>query len=493
MRKITLIFLSILMIISLGSVVFIGRAWLLETRRTNLNGFYELTRSDPLFYSPFFQTEDWTEAIAGLKNEEGQLKEAIIDNLMTSAGSEPARGIGKDEYIQFLRKNDIFPYQFLEDLILINQKTNEFLKSPSSELGQNLLELYDRAADAYLQNISAKIAILKKTTNNESTPPAFFFFVDSASSLEVKINDYQTIKENGDELKKETAKRKNCFLGKENCEALSMIKNDNSFVTLIDSSDSPLNGGNIDFIKDTFLFEYSGHGNTLKELKGPYKINSFCWQNPNFEQWLYLAFIERNGRTFVLPKLANQNYYQKTPAEPITNLDKALIKNGIKFLTQLETTDYECPNLTFYPQLITLDFLKEKIKTGSINKGDLENNSDYKLLIENQFGLMAPAINTTSFVLKIWGLYERINKNTNLNYLLGVRTDYSLFYLPFAKSIWRIDKELQYFVPKIKNPSSGSSRIITLDELEKLGYTKEDIKKIHAININEFISSLLKE
>ena len=124
----------------------------------------------------------------------------------------------------------------------------------------------------------------------------------------------------------------------------------------------------------------------------------------------------------------------------------------------------------------------------------MEKNLDYKLLIENQFGLIAPAINTVSNNLEVFKLYSVINKSVApLEYLFSVRTAYSIFYFPFAKSIWRIDKRLQYFVPEKERPlmTAESELFITLDELEKLGYTKTEIKKFH-VDIIDFLNTLLE-
>ena len=112
--------------------------------------------------------------------------------------------------------------------------------------------------------------------------------------------------------------------------------------------------------------------------------------------------------------------------------------------------------------------------------------------MENQFGLIAPAINTVSSHLEILRLYLALDERVlPPGYFFSIRSAYSIFYFPFAKSIWRIDKQLQYFVSEEEKPLTAASNFITLDELEELGYSKTEIKNFH-IDLREFIKALLE-
>lgn len=460
------IFLSLVFLVILALVLF---SWFnfnaKRKARVGLEGFYELTLKDPLFFSPFFDTQEFERAIKELKKEEDELKKVTIANMEAHEY--------KTDYIPILQENNLFPYQFLENLILINQETEEFLQTPSVERAESLLSLYDTAADSYLEAVSSKIKILEKINPTENNP-IFFFMVDSVTNSQVIKNDYYVIKENGYKLKEEIAKRRNCLLGKENCQVLIKTKDNSSFIALMKAEEFDLKGENIDFIKSELL-TYPG----IEIVKGPYKIKSLCWQSPDFEHWMYLIYYKENGRTIIFPKIANQNYYSPVPAVSTNRVSQTLAKNGIKFILQSETTSYECMDLTFYPQLLTLDFLKKQIEKGLITKENLEKNLNYKLLIENQFGLLAPAINDFSKHLKaLKGFWILEESSVSPEYLLYVRTPYSIFYFPFAKSIWRIDKELKYFVPEEEIPINPS-KFVTLDELKEMGYSETEIKKFN--------------
>lgn len=456
----------ILIIFALGISLFINQR---QKAQIGLEGFYELTLKDPLFYSSFFDAEEFEKAIKGLKEEEAGLKKVATANL-------EAMGYYSEDSILILKEQNLFPYHFLEILISINQKTEEFLVSPSKELANDLLSLYDLAADSYLDSISLNINSLEKISS-DSKNPSFLFFVGSVSSAQVVKNDYLTIKENGYQLKEEIAKRRNCLLGKENCQALIKTKDNSSFIALVKSMETEefdLEGENIDFIKNELFTSPE-----IETVKGPYKIKSFCWQNPDFGHWMYLIYYQKNSKVEILPKLANQIYYWSVLPELRQIIAKLNSGEETKFSFQPEAATYECLDLTFYPQLLILDFLKEQIEKGLITEEELENNLNYKLLIENQFGLLAPVMNNFSDGLKYFKLLQAILKvSPTPSYLLLVRTGYSIFYFPFAKSIWRIDKQLQYFIPEEEKPETPP-KFISIEELRKKGYSDAEIKKFY--------------
>jgi hypothetical protein len=465
------IILSLILAVSLGFLFFVS-CKAPERYTPNLDGFLKLTREDPLFYSSFFAATDFEKAVRDLRETEDQFRETILLNL------ESKEGLEKDRYLSILEENRLFPYQFLENLILINRETKAFLENPSLEQGEGLLLLYDAAADSYIEEISSKIEALQQVEEYKTVEP-YFFFVDSISSLGIIKNDFLTIKENGYKLKEEIEKRRNCLTGKEICPLPSKTENSEKFIDLLKEE------GSFEEERTAFVRELLPYRSF--EMKGPYKINSSCWQSQGLEHWLYLLYMERGEEPLVIPKLVNQNYYAKGFEGELDGIDAPV------FYALSEASVYECTDLTFYPQLLTMDFLKGKIEKGLIDEEDLRENSDYRLLADNQFGVMAPAINTISAHLNIFRLRLLATGDPSApEFLFSIRTAYSILYFPFAKSIWRLDKELQYFVPEKEKPIGGNFRFVTLDELEELGYTKEEIKEFHKKNW-EFIDSLLKD
>jgi hypothetical protein len=401
-----------------------------------------------------------------------------------------------------LQKNDLFPYQFLKDLILINQKTNKFLKNPSQNLGKELLSLYDSAADKYIRSVEEKIQILKNSKYLQNpNAPVYYFFIDSFTDSNVIKNDFQIIKENGLRLKEEIAQRKKCLSGWKSCQ--ESLLSDKRIDIYVDSLNSKfdLRGKNVDFPKNMYIQYQTQLLKPTETMGPPYKVISSCWQGPSREHWMYFFLVKfKNGKSRYIAKLADQVYFYKFPTSSENKLYKTFVNAGFIFALALETYPYECPDLTFYPQLITLNFLKEHVKSNKITKENLEKELNYRLLMENQFGLITPLIDNISDTTKF--LRDNLlfmNNGLGPDQLIATRSVYSIFYFPFARSIWRTDKKLQYFVPKEKVPEmlftfrQNMATTVTIDDLREMGYNEDEMEKLLAdtIDLLNLIKSLL--
>jgi hypothetical protein len=492
MKRIVILFLIL-------AIFFLGLSFMANQERKarlSLDSFYDLTLKDPLFYSSFFNSEKFEEAIQGLEESESQLKKVALENSKTIAENE------RSSFIQVIEENNLFPHQFLKSLPLINKKTKEFLENPSFGSAEDLLELYDIAANFYLQDISSLISVLEKDEVRKeaytgSGDSRLIMFSDSFSSFGIVKNDFLAIKENGEKLKEEISRRRSCLSGKEDCQLLLASKDSASFISLLEERDFDLQGEKISFIKDMLPSSVPGE---INEIRGPYKIKSSCWQSLGFEHWLYLVYTKQeDGKVLVLPKLATQNYYRKVDfafgPSVGTKEQKTLLEKDLEFVFAMDTPTYQCMDVSFYPQLLAIDFIKERIKNGEVTGEKLEEELDYKLLMENQFGLISPVIDVISQNLDIFRKHREINESApSLAYLFTVRTAYSIFYFPFAESIWRTDEKLQYFLPEEKKPDQARRAFFTMDELEELGYGREEIRRFHAgLDIIELLDLLLAD
>ncbi len=136
MKKITSFSIILIILVILGVVFF------LFTRKTSLEKFYNLTLKDPLFYSPFFDSTEWEKSIKTLKDAEDELKKASLE--VYPKAFPNATIAEKNDYISTLQGNDLFPYQFLKDLVSINQKTDELASVGNKEVENGKdVEAYD--------------------------------------------------------------------------------------------------------------------------------------------------------------------------------------------------------------------------------------------------------------------------------------------------------------------------------------------------------------
>jgi len=466
--------ISLFIIILAFTGFYILGTWHKDTTNYNLVGFYNLTKNDPLFYSSFFDKEGFQKSINLLKENENKLKKTLTGTLKNSSDEN------KNEDIKIVEDNELYPYEFLKSLVLIDETTNEFYKNPSVLLGKKLLNLYDKSADSYAKSISEKISVLEKTEKYRD-PNQYFFLIDSMTSLETIKNDFLTIKNNGYKLKEEIKKREDCLFNKSDCSEIINKNWNNIFIDLLKDKTPAPSGEKVDFIKNVI----PNTSENKREILGPYKIDSPCWQTPNYKQWIYLSFTTKdNGEISIFPKLATQNYYEKISDNNTKEREK-----DFEYLYRADGTTYKCTDLTFYPELLVLNFFKER----DIETTNIEKNSDYKLLMENQFGIMTPAINAiANHVLNMEDLMKIDNSWVTPEFLFSIRSAYSITYFPFAKSVWRVNEGLQYLLPKEKWPKMSHQQFYTIDDLEKMDYSLEKIKTFHPINQNQFIDLLME-
>ena len=482
-------------IVFLGLIIFfIGTGYFLfqELKMpTGLKGFYTLTEKDPLFYSPFLDGKEFKAALNRLKESERQIKKISIENYLRN---ENLLDNENSLYIKTLTKTDIFPYRFLEGLISINQETDKFLENPSTEKGYHLLTLYAEAADSYLQNISSLIEAIETIEEEQRKKP--ILFLDSQTNLNIILKDYWAIKKNAYTLKEEIDQRKKCLEGELNCLKLKKKHNIEYLLQALEQSLPPPPLEELKpegkLVRDVIQITYPE-----AEVRGPYKIKSACWQSPNnnYWHWIYLIYEKKESTTLIISKLAEQNYYFIIRNPPRNKLEEAIAEKGLDFRPILATNHYNCTDSTFYPTLLTLDFIKEEVvKTGKEPKRLLEERQ-YKFLAVNQFGLLAPLINKTAFILDSQAKQLKLDKTIflPLHYFYGLHSAYSIFYLPYAQSVWRMDEELQYLIPREEKSliAKDDRWFYKLTELQNMGYSENEIKKFHSDLIG-LLESLLE-
>lgn len=465
-QKIIGIFIS-LVIIGIGGIVF-------STHRpaNGLDGFIELTKNDPLFYSPFFDATAFASAVENLEKSEQVLKKTALGNLATiSAAYGP-------EYAQLIRNHPLFPTDFLKLLPSVSQATEEFLENPTARNARKLLARYDDASQAYEKNaLSMKQAFDVIDARVPDDYPLMYFFTDSATSLDIAKYDFDLIYKNSLTLKQDIEERRLCLSGEAPCPVVAQKTIDTQVIAQTQPVTKPTK--NTDFI-----FKNLPLANADRTIAGPYTISSSCWDSSDGNHDLYAIYSKKNGVTSVLPKLADQNYYRMVPKNAMDKIGKAVIDKGLSFYNQPEATTYECTDLTFYPELLTLDYLNS-------NK-DL-SPSQQTHLWNNQFGLLAPALQSLADFTNLLETSQRASHDFVLSpqFLFITRSAYSLTYLPFADSVWRIEENPKYLITRENYDRMNAPKAFqTLTQLKQAGFSDDAIMKAH-INQRDLIESLL--
>ncbi len=457
-----------LVLITLGGIVFSMRH-----PAAGLDAFTELTKNDPLLYSPFFDHAAFTSAVDNLEKSEQVLKKTALGNLATiSAAYGP-------EYAQLIRNHPLFPTGFLKLLPSVSQATESFLVNPSARNARKLLARYDDASKAYEKNaLSMKQAFDIIDARVPDDYPLMYFFTDSATSLQIAQRDFDLIYKNSLALKQDIEERKGCLSGKTACPVVPQKTIDAQVIAQTQPTTTTIK--NTDFILNNLPLKTSD-----RTIAGPYTVSSSCWDSSDGNHDLYAIYSKKNGMTSVLPKLADQNYYRMVPKSAMDKIGKAVIDKGLSFYNQPEATTYECTDLTFYPKLLTLDYL---------NTHQNLSPSQQSLLWNNQFGLIAPALQSLADFTHLLETSQRASHDFVLSpqFLFITRSAYSLTYLPFADSVWRIDEDPQYLITRENYDRMNAPKAFqTLTQLKQAGFSDDAIKNAH-INQRELIESLLK-
>lgn len=449
----------------------------------DIDGFAALTKEDPLFYTPFFDEEAFSEARAQLLESEERMRTAALTNIESmSDGSQ------KETYRTIIRTIPLFPHEFLASLNGIPNATDTFLAAPSLEGAQELLAQYARAADAYEAGAVRSLEVLRQI--DAHTPAGrehLYFFTSRATSAATVEADFELIHKNALALKDEIARRERCLAGSGSCRAQKPSNEEAKEIRSALMTPGDL-GPYADFIRSTLPY-HPEPGN----VRGPYHVSSACF--PGDAQWLYLIFAKKEGARFVLPKLATQNYYRLVAPDAGDRISRAVRSRGLSFYSQTEGTTYECTDLTFYPLLLTADRFARDMQTRGTTVEELLSESAYRRLAENRFTELAPALVALASYTDLLGTSQRIGTDFVLSpqFLFSTRSAYSLTYLPYARSVWRIKENPSYLLSKEAQAQlKAPSPFATLDELIIAGYTEQEVARSH-LQQDEFIRSLVQE
>ena len=468
-------------VLVIGGVVL---AWYYSPSVSDLESFVKLTEQDPLFYSPFMDYDQFITSINSLSEAETQLKETIIDSIKDDNANYT------NTFVALYENHQLFPTEYLEQLAATTRLTDIFLAEPTPKKAKELIDNYEKTAAAYVEAAKSGVEVFKTIDSYmRSDRPLVYFFVGSATTKDIVQHDYQLIAKNATALQEEVERRRNCLFGKDPCKPIDNSSNTDDLLSTLNEEIPPENSRTA-FVKDTL----PGAGRE-PQVRGPYKAKSSCWYDATEEPWFYLVYSKEPGySTLVMPKLSSQNYYRTVSASTTDPIGQAALDMNLSFYSQLETTTYECTDLTFYPDLLTIDFMADQINTENLTLEDISSNIKYSRLLENRFSFMAPAFEALASYTRLLEASQRAESSLVISpqFLFSTRSAYSLTFMPFAKSIWRIDDQPKYLVSDEQYGLLGAGTgYASYDELKEQGNSDEDIKRSH-LNQAEVVNSLIE-
>jgi len=458
-----------------------------ESQSTGLKGFTTLTKQDPLFYSPFPDAHSYQNELETLQNAEEELLAISIKNIEDT-------GIRSEVYLPIFATFTLFPYDFLYILPDISLATEQFFDNPTEERANELISLYELALQGYDTAIDSHIIALEELFKH-FTPEelGYYFFVDSGTSVELVYEDFKIIEKNADALRQEITLRKECLKGNIGCTGLIKKGHLHTVTAETLSPDvDTINQTRAEIVRNNMSYQDS-----IEQVTGPYAIFSECWFTGSDTPYdtMYLYTYEDSEDIFkVMPKLADETYYAYVALDPVRQIDKYLREKGVDYVSQLEATMYQCPDLSYYPVILTADYITQLAKQTKKTPTALLSEGQNQRLLENMFGLLAPAYDVVANNLNLLRDTQRLTTDNIISpqHLLSTRSAYSLVFMPYARSVWRTEEKPIYFLPRDNNLIERLRMDhIRLSELVNMGYTNETIAPLHFTQV-DYVTELLE-
>lgn len=471
--------------------------------------FYGWTEEDPLLFSATLDSKKFLEAVSYLKKDH-------------------------DEFLETYGWQDpIFPLDFLKSFGEAGAAFERLKNDLTEENALALIEKTESAAEAYEKNLSrfkTVIAGLGDTIlGGKKYAP---LGGETYTTIEIILDDLILMEKNLAALKKEIRERKNCLLvSEEFCRRPLQELAEPELKTPAEKSPPLLSEKELGF-KDGAVY------------RGPYEINSLCWQGRE-KQYLYVEDQCSEAMGYCAPvfHLATNLYF--TRVDDYFPLDRYMKEKGALAIPQSATTYYDCNNLEYQADLSTLDYFYRNYKNDrlfenlkgndgfekwpeefrtTVNDGISAENYffDSRYPSEDELDQLGEFYGSTysylkgnplpetaahkddflkrylvikektadidltlrragSFLASFGRFFKWIEPNPSENYAYPVRSSYSLTYFNFSPDVWRLKEKPRYLVQNKESTLGAESDYMMSYETAILRYGKKNLFKWRGI------------
>lgn len=476
-----------------------------DIKTLRLAAFYQWNKEDPLFTSADFDVEAFKKSVNYLVEEQ-------------------------DILLKFINKTDhAYPTNFLSKMADAAEAHQNFMTNPSDKNAQILNDLQLEAAHLYKKEA---INLQKPVSEAKFYSP---ILLNTTTNKDVTIKDLKTIAKNGNELSGEIERRKACLQGTGTC---TRPANQFKKPAIRDFPDPDIKLLPKDLVyfeenKEGILGPFGsrslcyGYGENLSQPTNYFYLK----ESPD-------GFL--NIKPITVIKLATNMYFEKITPQTNLYYKKKLLESDMPYAGGGSTLPYKCPYFGFLSEVTTLHtyltdnkpilngftqtdkFMTRAIKAESsffsrkypsyeeaqqladiyayIYKMSQNNNSigndsreellKRKLKIERKllnFGsvlnYLTRYIRGTRISLEVEVKGNSDHTQTSLypefssNLIYPIRSYYGLTYLPFSRSLWRLDQTPQYVEKKIIKGLIGFDSVIIDYQTARERYSEEEIKR----------------
>lgn len=301
---------------------------------------WQLEQEDPLFYFPGILTRDLREI--------GR----TLESLNKSFAVEPRLR---------LENADLYPHRFWAAVADVAEAREEFYLNPTRYAARRLIAAEDAAMQRYAEHIDTFNKLWKKSITESApviSPNHIFSFLTGTKTDIATFNEtIKMIKENGQILDKEIRRRHQC---------LRFGLCPKFFKKIYENNIPDRNAA--DKIPPPVLLPDSYLSATRKllpatELSPKYfEVETKCFgKTPELNWFLLWQRKYPDGTMALFPKLATNSFYRKLNPKHFLPQDAASVRAGFAYAWQPETNLYLCPDLEYYPKLVSLNAILERI------------------------------------------------------------------------------------------------------------------------------------
>jgi len=440
---------------------------------SSLAYFYKVTKEDPLFTSPDVEYQKFAASIEVL---------ADYHNLLLK---------------KLKLKDNIIPLNFLQSLPKVAEAHSQFINKPTVRNAGKLISEY-KTVQANYKNDMTKL-INKSQEYFSSKEEKEFIVLGSATSSRTIFADWRLILRNAAELKKEIDYRQNILANGEYRDSKpispkKLKKYDTNKVSFLNKN------------------ELIVHPQYMNTLRGPYIVETAIFKKKVSPEYYYVYDLNYRNRMILMAKLATDNFYERlvatTPVEKalidrgykwrpnwdgntyhftdnewqikLLNLDSFWrryrgdnIFKEIAKRAYFEKVDNETKRFVEKAAKVEEDFFSQKIPSET-NLNRLKDYYRWAYELLKSEGSHSSRLNADKEQLlnryltansKLFGL-DSIFKSTlyldNLvvraglgalskqmeGYLYALRSSYSLTYLSFSPTIWRLSQRPKFIKKK---------------------------------------------
>jgi hypothetical protein len=319
----------------------------------NLAKFYLWTMEDPLFTAPGFDTAKFSSILKTVKNE-------------------------NDIYVKkYNFQGNIFPIDFLNDLINVSKIHNDFINNPNADNAARLIASYKTAAKDYREDIlDLRQSSEKLVPQNPEVDlnKVYLVKVNTTSSMQTFFNDLDKIKLNADALTEEIAKRENCLQKGIDCKR--PVNEFNNFKV----ENKSISFNKKDILPKDILWGSFATMSAVSTWSGPFIVSTQCfgWSD-NFGKKPYLFDVIRVKRQypFFEKPISFTQFYAQFANDRIykfpEDYERKIFVN-LKRNPTIPSNDYMCPSADYRTKLNSIDYLFTNYKNKQIFSNLLKLN-----------------------------------------------------------------------------------------------------------------------